>query len=213
MLKSLYGLSILNELIVHFSFITACMAVAFCHASNHSQNLKQSADQIRRTYYGRGGHTSMLPQNHSTDNIQEQRFSMGPDNTDYSAGAYTTDPSASETSLGDEVHQPRTRPHDHVGHSRNDSLPITRIRPSEINLVEVRGPPRSKFSNTWSPHLWQHRSSVPKRRSLFMAPAIDIEAVSRSPKRRTIQVVLFTVGFIFPLGVLPLSPNGTCVWH
>jgi len=110
-------------------------------------------------------------------------------------------------------HQPRTRPRDHIGHSRSDSLPITRIRPSEINLVEVRGPPRPKFSNTWSPHLWQHRSSVPKRRSLFMAPAIDKEAVSRSPKRRTIQVALFTVGFIFPLGMLSLLPSDTSVRH
>ncbi len=155
----------------------------------------------------------MLPQNYSTDNIQEKRFSTDPDNTDYTAGAYTTDPSASETSLEIEIHQQRTRPRDHIGHSRTDSLPITRIRPSEINLVEVRGPPRPKFSNTWSPHLWQHRSSVPKRRSLFMAPAIDKEAMSRSPKRRTIQVVLFTVGFIFPLGMLAPSPSDTSVWH
>jgi hypothetical protein len=155
----------------------------------------------------------MLPQNYSTDDVQERRLSTGPYNTDYSAGAYTTDPSASESSLGNEIHQPRTRPRGLIGHSRNDSLPITRIRPSEINLVEIRGPPRPKLSNTWSPHLWQHRSSVPKRRSLFIAPAIDKEAVSRSPKRRTIQLVLFTVGFIFPLGMLSLMLSDTSFWH
>lgn len=152
----------------------------------------------------------MLPQSHSTDNVREDELSTDPYSTDYTDGAYTTNPSASETSLG--LQQPRTRQRDHIGHSRNDSLPITRVRPSEINLVEIRGAPRPKISDTWSPHLWAHRSSVPKRRSLFIAPVIDKEAVSRSPKRRNVQVVLFTVGFVFPLGTLS-SPGVTCALH
>ena len=144
----------------------------------------------------------MLPQNYSTDNFQESRLSTGPYATDHSTAPYTTDPSGSETSLAIlGLNQPRTRPRDHIGHSRNDSLPITRIRPSEINLVEVRGAPRPKISDSWSPHLWAHRASVPKRRSLFIPPTIDKTAISRMPKRRNIQVVLFTVGFVFPLGM------------
>ena len=144
----------------------------------------------------------MLPQNYSTDNVQDSGLCTGP-YTDYSTGTYTTDPSASATTFGIlGIHEPRTRARDHIGHSRNDSLPITRIRPSETNPGEVRGLPRRKISDAWSPHLWQHRSSVPKRRSLFIAPAIDNDAASKSSKRRNVQVVLFTVGFIFPLGML-----------
>lgn len=182
--------------------------------SSRGSFFRDSIPAWAKTYYGRGARNSILPQNYSTDNIQETgantglyppqgRYkngaSTGPYNsTDYSTGAYTTDPSASETSLA--IHQPRTRPHDaHIGHSRNDSIPITRIRPSEISMVEIRGEPRPKISQTWSPHLWQHRASAPARRSLFIAPAIDREAVSRPPKRRNAQILLFTIGFVFPL--------------
>ena len=141
----------------------------------------------RRTYYGRGGRTSMLPQNYSTDNLDS-----GLSNAPYTA----TEPSQSESSLA--VGRTRTR-HQDYGHSRKDSMPITRIRPSEINLVEVRGAPRAKVSAVWSPHLWHDRTSVAKRRSLFIAPAIDKEATGKAPNRRNMQVVLFSIGFIFPL--------------
>lgn len=169
----------------------------------------------------------MLPQSYSTDNVQDsgvntdlyppQTGNTSGANTDpypttdYSTDAYTTDPSASETSLA--VHQPRTRPRDHhISHSRNDSIPITRIKPSEINMVEVRGVPRPQASQSWSPHLWQHRSSMPARRSLFIAPAMDREAVIRPPKRRNAQVILFAIGFGIPLAwfvaaFLPLPPK------
>lgn len=146
----------------------------------------------------------MLPRNYSTDNVHDSEFMTEPHPTDYSTGVYTTDHSASETSLQG-VQQSRSRDHHYIGHSRNDSLPITRIRPSEIDLVEVRGVPRPKISDTWSPHLWAHRHSIPKRRSLFIAPTIDKTDVSKSPPRRNIQVVLFTFGFIFPLGMLKMA--------
>ena len=198
----------------------------FARPSSRGSFFRDSIPAWARTYYGRGARHSLLPQNYSTDNIQDigpsrgyynsedrddRRYSTGHHTTDYSTGAYTSDPSASQTSFI--IEQPRTRPHDHhLGHSRNDSVPITRIRPSEINLIEVRGAPRAKVSQSWSPHLWQHRSSIPKRRSLFIAPAIDRDVVSKTPKRRNIQVVLFTVGFVFPIGwfiaaFLPLPPQ------
>lgn len=148
----------------------------------------QSADGDVRTYYGRGGRTSMLPQNYSTDNLDS-----GLSNAPYT----TTEPSQSESSLS--VSRSRPKP-PHFGHSRNDSMPITRIQPSEINMVEVRGAPRTKVSAVWSPHLWHDRNSAGKRRSLFIAPTVDKEAVGKAPGRRNMQVVLFTVGFIFPLG-------------
>lgn len=198
----------------------------YARPSSRGSFFRDSIPAWARTYYGRGARNSMLPQNYSTDNIQDtrasrgfyntengqnHRYSTGPYYTDYSTGAYTSEPTASETSLT--IQQSRSRPHDHhFGHTRNDSVPITRVRPAEINLVEVRGAPRVKVSQTWSPHLWQHRSSIPKRRSLFMAPALDRDVVSKTPKRRNIQVVLFTMGFVFPIGwfvaaFLPLPPQ------
>ena len=142
-----------------------------------------------RTYYGRGGRLSMLPQNYSTDNL-----GSGLSNAPYT----TTEHSQSESSAG--ISRPSTRPQ-HYGHSRNDSMPITRIRPSDINLVEVRGAPRSKVSAMWSPHLWHGNSNLNKRRSLFVAPSIDHENLGKGPNRRNMQVMLFTIGFIFPLGM------------
>lgn len=143
-----------------------------------------------RTYYGRGGRSSLLPQNYSTDNLDS-----GLSNAPYTM----TGPSQSESSLG--ISRPSTRPQ-RYGHSRNDSMPITRILPNEINLVEVRGATRAaKASDIWSPHLWRDRNKLDRRRSLFIAPSLDHESVGKGPNRRNMQVVVFCIGFIFPLGM------------
>ncbi|KAL8787869.1 MAG: hypothetical protein Q9195_007562 [Heterodermia aff. obscurata] len=168
--------------------------------SSRGSFFRDSIPGWARTYYGRGGRTSMLPQNYSTDNLDS-----GLSNAPYT----TTEPSQSESSLS--VSRSRPKP-PHFGHSRNDSMPITRIQPSEINMVEVRGAPRAKVSAVWSPHLWHDRNSAGKRRSLFIAPTVDKEAVGKAPRRRNMQVVLFTVGFLFPLAwfaaaFLPLPPK------
>ena len=137
-----------------------------------------------------------MPQNYSTDNLDS-----GLSNAPYTV----TEPAQSEFSA--DISRPSTRPHNY-GHSRNDSMPITRVLPSEINMVEVRGAPRAKVSAVWSPHLWHDRSSAGKRRSLFIAPSLNEQDVSKRPNRRNMQVVLFVVGFVFPLGRLASYSKG-----
>ena len=116
-------------------------------------------------------------------------------------------PSASEVSLG--VVRPRTRPREEDERQGNrESMaiqpvgpaePVEPLQPSGATLVEVQGQPRRKVSQIWSPHLWHDRRTV-GRRSMFIAPSLDEEAEGHALSRRTAQIVLFTVGFVFPIG-------------
>ena len=86
-----------------------------------------------------------------------------------------------------------------------DSLAIQPAPPSGIVLAEVHGEPRQTISQTWSPHLWQDRRDIEKRRNFFRAPSLD-EHAEGPFSRRNAQVLLFTFGFIFPLGMLCGAP-------
>ncbi|KAL9129853.1 MAG: hypothetical protein Q9217_001808 [Psora testacea] len=85
-------------------------------------------------------------------------------------------------------------------------------RPQELNLVEICGSSRRRISPSWSPHLWHDRTSLGRRRSLFMAPAVNEQAEDHSLTKRNVQIVMFALGYIFPLAwfiaaVLPLPPG------
>ena len=73
------------------------------------------------------------------------------------------------------------------------------LQPSGATLVEVHSQPRRKVSQIWSPHLWHDRRAV-GRRSMFQAPSLDEVAEGHAMSRRTVQIILFTVGFVFPIG-------------
>ena len=81
----------------------------------------------------------------------------------------------------------------------NPVEPTEPLQPSGATLVEVQGQPRRKVSQIWSPHLWHDRGAM-GRRSIFQAPSLDVEAEGHGMSRRTAQIVLFTVGFAFPIG-------------
>ena len=86
------------------------------------------------------------------------------------------------------------------------------VRPREIDLAEVRGPPRRRISPNWSPHLWHDRTSLGRRRTIFQAPGLDEQAEGKGPSKRNLQVLLFIIGFLFPPGwfiasFLPLPPR------
>ena len=85
---------------------------------------------------------------------------------------------------------------------RRSSLAIGRVRPGLIDLAEVRGPPRHRLSPIWSPHLWHNRASLNRRRTIFRAPSLDEQAEGNAPSKRTAQILLFALGFIFPPGGL-----------
>ena len=145
-----------------------------------------NTDDNRRAYYAR-----------SRESISELR-------------PQTADPSASAISLG--VTRPRTRPREGEEPQVNrDSMriepaepaepvePVENLQPSGATLVEIQGQPRRKVSQIWSPHLWHDRRTI-GRRSLFVAPSLDEEAEGHAMSRRTAQIVLFALGFVFPIG-------------
>ncbi len=97
--------------------------------------------------------------------------------------------------------RPRNRPHPNNNHDRNrNSLTITPIENNNTVIAEVRGEPRRKVSQVWSPHLWHDRSCMGKRRTVFKAPSIDERAESNGLNRRNVQIFMFMLGFIFPFG-------------
>ncbi|KAK0623450.1 hypothetical protein B0T14DRAFT_494930 [Immersiella caudata] len=69
---------------------------------------------------------------------------------------------------------------------------------------------RRKTSSIWSPHLRQDRRA--SRYSIWDPPSVSWSADTGILGKRNAQVVLFTVGFLFPLawmiaGMLPLPPH------
>ncbi|MCJ1469177.1 hypothetical protein MMC07_007810, partial [Pseudocyphellaria aurata] len=97
--------------------------------------------------------------------------------------------------------RPRNRPHpvyaQNTDHPNRNSLIITQAGDDNI-LTEIRGEPRRKVSQVWSPHLWHDRRSMGKRRSMFKAPSLEEQAESSALSRRNVQIILFALGFIFP---------------
>ncbi len=110
-------------------------------------------------------------------------------------------PSTSTDNISLNIFRPRTRNNREVtGQQRRSSLAIGPVRPRELDLAEIRGLPRRKVSPNWSPHLWHDRTSLGRRRTIFQAPSIDEQAEGKAPSKRSAQVMLFVIGFIFPPG-------------
>lgn len=133
---------------------------------------------IQRAYYARPQTSSSLPKNGN-----HSRPSTSTDNTSLN------------------IFRPRTR-NNREGDppSRRNSLAIGPARPPELDFTEFRGPPRRRISSNWSPHLWHDRTSLGRRRTIFQAPSIDEQAEGKALSRRNAQVLLFTIGFVFPPG-------------
>ncbi|KAI9861879.1 MAG: hypothetical protein M1830_006193 [Pleopsidium flavum] len=82
--------------------------------------------------------------------------------------------------------------------------------PQDPQVVEVRGPPRRRVTEIWSPRL-QH-DKRPVKRSIWKAPSLDEKAERSLLSRRNVQIIMFTVGFILPFAwmvasFLPLPPR------
>ena len=59
-------------------------------------------------------------------------------------------------------------------------------------------PALRRFSPTWTPHLWHHRTSIVKRRTVFITPSLDERQEGLSLNRRNVQIACFVIGFILP---------------
>ena len=84
-----------------------------------------------------------------------------------------------------------------MGNGRKGSRDL--LNGKGLALAEVNGPPMRRITPNWSPHLWHDRTSLGRRRSVFKAPSMDERAEGKALTKRNAQIVLFAVGFIFPL--------------
>ena len=99
------------------------------------------------------------------------------------------------------IYVPRRRPQEQVSQtarhgSNTGSLDIRPISPHPVFNV-VRNI-KKQTSSIWSPHLGRDRRAV--RYSIWQPPAAEWSAKSELSGKRNSQIVLFVVGFIFPLG-------------
>lgn len=91
--------------------------------------------------------------------------------------------------------RPRNRLNHVNSHSQNRTV-------EDDDVITQSREPRRTVSQVWSPHLWQDRRSMGKRRSVFIAPSIDEQAESKVLSRRNLQILLFALGFILPFGMI-----------
>ena len=122
--------------------------------------------------------------------------------------------STSTDNISLNIFRPRNRtPRSNLNPDRRISgLSMHPTRPQELSLAGTRNSASRRISPTWSPHLWHDRTSLGRRRSMFKPPSIDEQAEGHALTRRNIQVAMFAVGFVFPLGwflaaFLPLPPR------
>jgi hypothetical protein len=100
-----------------------------------------------------------------------------------------------------ELFSPRKRARE--GQRNSDGSMEIQPAPTDYNVFRTL---REKTSSIWSPHLRQDR-----RHSRFNAwdpPATSWSADSGVTGKRNIQIVLFAVGFIMPVGKLPRNGDG-----
>ena len=82
---------------------------------------------------------------------------------------------------------------------RKNSRDVLNGNVKGLTLAQSSGPPMRRITPNWSPHLWHDRTSLGRRRSVFKAPSMDEQAEGKALTKRNAQVILFAVGFVFPL--------------
>ncbi|KAI1322825.1 hypothetical protein F5Y16DRAFT_27638 [Xylariaceae sp. FL0255] len=105
------------------------------------------------------------------------------------------------------IRNPRRRPHEvpATEGQRPLSMEIT-----PVTIGEIRRGPKKMTSSIWSPHL--RRDNRSSRYSMWEPPSTTWSVENRIFGRRNIQLVLFTLGFVFPFAwmiaaFLPLPPD------
>ena len=157
-------------------------------SSRPQTNHEQNTNHDERVYYSRGARNSLLVQSPEPD-------------PEVAGSRPQSELSPISPIFPRNLFNPRRRPRE-IDTTRNrDSMAITPVQVTNgEELVEIRGQPRSKYGGTWSPHLWHDRKSVANRRSMFIEPTLPVKDEGLELNKRSAQIVLFAIGFIFPLG-------------
>ncbi|KAH7392880.1 hypothetical protein BKA66DRAFT_602216 [Pyrenochaeta sp. MPI-SDFR-AT-0127] len=168
--------------------------------SNISTFIHNTIPAWARVYYQRGERISMgAPESESSGSIRLGTSHSG----------RTTTPLEGNFPLS--IYRPRNRPRNRA--SQPDTISLSDdIQPIDGN-VYVLGPNMHPLSGYSTPHLRTDRRGL-SRYSAWKAPSLDDDLNSTLLGRQNRQILLFCVGFIFPLAwmiasvlPLPLDPN------
>ncbi|KAL1871591.1 hypothetical protein VTK73DRAFT_1981 [Phialemonium thermophilum] len=193
------------------------LSTFFNHSDSSGRNLHSSASSRAnsfnsatipawaKVYYGSGERRFLAAPSISTTDAADSRPSS-------SAFHISGSPSAEHFPLS--IYSPRRRAN-HVNpptgqrpFSNSGSMDITGVPPTED--YGVFRSLRKKTSSIWSPHLRVDRRA--SRYSIWEPPSVTWSADSGLLGKRNAQVLLFTVGFVFPFAwmiaaFLPLPEN------
>ncbi|KAI9854551.1 MAG: hypothetical protein M1813_000965 [Trichoglossum hirsutum] len=147
-------------------------------ATTNKNAQKHNANRFQRIYYGRGGPDSLGAPGSSVDGDDSRPSTLSRTAGNLPLGIF------------------RTR-----GRADSD-MEISELPPNVE--VEITGPPRSRSGGEWTPRLHQDRRA--KAVSVWQPPQPKEEPTSGMFSRLNVQILLFCLGFIFPLGTLPFPP-------
>ncbi|KAI9677615.1 MAG: hypothetical protein M1817_006569 [Caeruleum heppii] len=142
-----------------------------------------------RRYYSSGGREQLVPPGSSND----------------PATRPTTGRSGSPVATPQPIRRARNRPRDVV---IPDEETVDAI--SEVGDIIIRGPPTRRVTQAWSPRLQHDRRATTL--SVWEAPKLEPRMENNFFSRRSLQVSMFCIGFIFPFAwmiaaFLPLPPK------
>lgn len=100
------------------------------------------------------------------------------------------------------IYRPRNRPRNRASHA--DTVSLADEVYSSDGGVYVLGPNMQPLSGWSTPHLRTDRRGM--RYSVWKAPSLDADFHSTLFGRQNRQILLFCIGFIFPLGKSPPGP-------
>ncbi|KAF2182773.1 hypothetical protein K469DRAFT_690511 [Zopfia rhizophila CBS 207.26] len=151
-----------------------------------------------RVYYRRSERTSLGAPDSSTEASESIRVPTA-------QSGRTNTPSEGNFPLS--IYRPRNRPHQRMSHPESMSISEGPVE-QEIYVI---GPPRRPMMEPFTPRLRQDRRST-ARLSAWKAPSFDDSLGSLFFGRQNRQILLFCLGFIFPLAwmiasILPLPPD------
>ncbi|KAL2258751.1 hypothetical protein VTK26DRAFT_7812 [Humicola hyalothermophila] len=178
------------------------------NSSSRANSLTSSFPAWAQVYYG-SGERRFLGRRPSFMTISESADSRP------GSASFMTNESPNTDQFPQAIYSPRKRPRE-----VQPTMAQQQLSPNQAAMEIAQAPPaqehgifrtlKEKTSSIWSPHLQPDRRA--SRYSVWEPPSVSWSADTGVLGRRNSQVLLFIIGFIFPLAwmiaaFLPLPPN------
>lgn len=148
----------------------------YCQRFSREDVMILTYDDPNRTYYSRGAGESVF------DALEAARLSNSP----------------RKLSVDKNLPSSPIRPQPPGKQYRRQSSPVTYSPTFHEDPSTQRSTLRKPVEVVWSPHLYHDRSS--KRLSMWQAPQVEEKTTDGLFSRRRLQIIFFSLGFIFPFG-------------